>query len=1231
MKNYTWRSNLIHTILRRVSLVVLFLLHSTLPAAQNLSVAANAKGSYATWNLLPTPGMGQISFSAVAQNDIHIGISPTQDQTKPMYEIVIGGWGNGRSVLRKSSQGPSVIPAGTDWDTAKIPANSAANPANFTVSINQTGNSVTISVTGAVKADGVTPAILTYTDTSPITPPVQYFSFSAWDSQIAYSNITGAASSALSAPANNGIYSTYNDAWVLPTPGQGQISFSAVATNDITVVISPTSGNGNTANNRTDGYEFVIGGWKNTKSQLRRGPQSTAVLTAGTNWDTAKIPANSANNPAPFTISINQTGNSVTITVIGAVDANNNPVSLTYTDSSPTALNAQYVSFSAWDSNVVYSNIAVAPLGGVTVNDGDVIALQSVKNGKFVQVQQDANGQPQPVIAQGISYSDPATQFKVVQQGGNTYLQTSVLTFGPSPYRSFQASPDFKVQCAGANQAAWESFSVTKNNGIFFIKSNQTGGYVSVRDANEPWGSGANGTLWTRDQTGGPAQASIYEQFNIIKVSASGSAATQSSTSLSVPANPNPNGLYTTWQSGWTLPTPGQGQISFSAVATNDITLLISPTQNNGSTAANRGPGYEIVIGGWAPPAGGPASSLRKNPQGGGGILTGGVPAVGTTAWNTARIPANSATNPANFTVTIAQSGTSSVTITVTGAVDANNNPVTLTYTDTSPILNAQYFSFTCWNTPITYSNIAVTPIGGAAGTAVPDAQGSVDGRAKGIADANPNTGNGPVDTVTTGTPAYQAAYTLAYDASFWPLRGKTDGTNDGLKAAANAVANPGTFGTPDQAAVYKTAYIAAFNAAKPAIVPAGWVAAGNGAENITVGSNNGVLSAWIISTVADAQGNETGSLSKYDNTSTGASPWVAYTAKDDKGAVIGDFDDISTSSDGTVCAVSAVQSLVVNGVISQTGGDIYRLDDKKDVWTKLPNLNAAKTALVFDGVSVGNKDDIWATEAGTDNCYQLVKSVWELRSTSCNDIAIGLGGHAVGINTANNVYEYNEKNKSWTQIYYKDANNAKQPLQLTQIAVGTEDAMYGINSNNGMNDLWFYNKATKNWECPKSTDGKNAQGFVAVGCNAAGNVMAIDGSDNIWSNYQSPAAKNAPAQASKPAPTTTAEKAARVSKKAQLAKTRAANVAIAKTQIVKTGKVDKNGKAITKAVKVRADGKVVDPAGKAVGKKGKAQAKAEKAMTAKAAAPKAAAKAAGGEYGKTKADKIRPKQAVKK
>jgi hypothetical protein len=134
-------------------------------------------GTYSNWSsswTLPS-SVNQITFSFTAQatNDIVIGFSPTMQTNNPMYEIVIGGWVNTQSVIRRQTLGTPVY-------TSSATITSPGNPNNYTIVINnQTG---TLTVTGASTT-------MQYTDPSFLSN-IGYFCFTSWNTPITYSNIS---------------------------------------------------------------------------------------------------------------------------------------------------------------------------------------------------------------------------------------------------------------------------------------------------------------------------------------------------------------------------------------------------------------------------------------------------------------------------------------------------------------------------------------------------------------------------------------------------------------------------------------------------------------------------------------------------------------------------------------------------------------------------------------------------------------------------------------------------------------------------------------------------------------------------------------------------------------------------------------------------------------------------------------------------------------------------------
>ena len=47
-------------------------------------------------------------FEVKASNDVHVGLFTTRGDTSVMYEFVIGGWGNSKSVIRTATQGTNL-------------------------------------------------------------------------------------------------------------------------------------------------------------------------------------------------------------------------------------------------------------------------------------------------------------------------------------------------------------------------------------------------------------------------------------------------------------------------------------------------------------------------------------------------------------------------------------------------------------------------------------------------------------------------------------------------------------------------------------------------------------------------------------------------------------------------------------------------------------------------------------------------------------------------------------------------------------------------------------------------------------------------------------------------------------------------------------------------------------------------------------------------------------------
>lgn len=142
-------------------------------------VSKGQYGKYSSWNenlKFNSPGNGIILFSASARNDIHIALSDELCTKKPMYEIVVGGWSNTRSVIRKESQGYI-------YKTSEKHINTYSAQ-KYWIKLDSSVQTISVGY-GDIPGEDT---IIEWTDPKFLLN-VQYFAFSSWDSDISYSDI----------------------------------------------------------------------------------------------------------------------------------------------------------------------------------------------------------------------------------------------------------------------------------------------------------------------------------------------------------------------------------------------------------------------------------------------------------------------------------------------------------------------------------------------------------------------------------------------------------------------------------------------------------------------------------------------------------------------------------------------------------------------------------------------------------------------------------------------------------------------------------------------------------------------------------------------------------------------------------------------------------------------------------------------------------------------------------
>lgn len=330
---------------------------TVLPIPANSSVAIPAKMGAYQWSpagkvfTLPEAGRGTVLFTANGEHDVHVAISTQDGAGGPLYEIVIGGWVNTRSVLRRGAQGPELAVASSGLMVPGKP-----NPLWASID----------STTGWIKVGRGLPGqdiLLSYQDPTFI-PAARYVTFSSWDVPIDYSQVSTLALNAApptpsygyglwritevaNVPATNGAYDWMSGpAWRL-LGGLGVFSFT-IDKNDAYILIGTTGGS------KEGSYEIILGGWDNTKSVIRRGADRSVLASAQ-----AGLTAPGGRNP--FWIAIDSQ--------IGTIKVGRNApgqdVFLSVVDpvlSAAAPVGVRYVWLSAYGQPVFFSQIEVSAL-----------------------------------------------------------------------------------------------------------------------------------------------------------------------------------------------------------------------------------------------------------------------------------------------------------------------------------------------------------------------------------------------------------------------------------------------------------------------------------------------------------------------------------------------------------------------------------------------------------------------------------------------------------------------------------------------------------------------------------------------------------------------------------------------------------------------------------------------------------------------------------------------------
>lgn len=293
----------------------------------------------------PTEGRGIVCFSTNAITDVHVAISPKPGTVDPMYEIVIGGWGNSECVIRRTAQGEKLCRARTIGVIKQGRVN------QFWVSINVDTQVIHV---GTGNQPNLASVVCMYKDSNFISD-ARYVSFFSWETTVVYSDILVASPSAstllnsqpLEVSPCWGKYD-WKSGYELLSEGRGILYFAAVASTDGYVAISSE------AETMDPMYEIVIGGWGNTKSGIRRCSQGELLCSVNEGFYTNAAHTERVHH---FWVSIDR--DTQLIQLGRGNQANLESVMCTFKD--PSFLSdAKYIAFSSWNTPITYSALSVS-------------------------------------------------------------------------------------------------------------------------------------------------------------------------------------------------------------------------------------------------------------------------------------------------------------------------------------------------------------------------------------------------------------------------------------------------------------------------------------------------------------------------------------------------------------------------------------------------------------------------------------------------------------------------------------------------------------------------------------------------------------------------------------------------------------------------------------------------------------------------------------------------------
>lgn len=227
--------------------------------------------------------------------------------------------------------------------------------------------------------------------------------------------------------------------------------------------------------------------------------------------------------------------------------------------------------------------------------------------------------------------------------------------------------------------------------------------------------------------------------------------------------------------------------------------------------------------------------------------------------------------------------------------------------------------------------------------------------------------------------------------------------------------------------------------------------------KRISVGSNNGVLEAFVIAP-------DKTEVRRYNAYNLTTDPWSVLNVPIGPNTFIKSFKDVAISSDNVLC--------ILDG-----NGKAYRYNSQKKLFIKLVE-GPGNESLVLDYIAVGNTKDLWGVDTKSKTIYEYdtINNKWVARvDQSGVYVTAGIDGSVIIINQKDEAVLFD--GTSW------------QPLtgsKVDRVALATKNSIWGI--RNGQLLMCVGGK----WRGVKGSDGRVVTDCSEIAINAAGTIFVI-------------------------------------------------------------------------------------------------------------------------------------------